>query len=137
MAERFIKFIPSEEYLYLLKHHPNALLLLIQIASRARRIIGHPDGLNPYEAFIGDYKEAGIETEKKYRTAKKILIDRGHLKIIETCRNRKKGATGMATIGTKVKLLRSDVFDINSEIEDDRKGDRRATEGRRTRKNKE
>lgn len=136
--QRFIKFIPSEEALYLAEHYPNATLLLMGIAIRARRIAGKPDGLEIGECQIGDYKKLGIASEKQYRTAKLILSQRGHIKIIETCRNRKKsatgGATGKTTVGTKVKLLRSDVWDINVEVDDhqkgDRKGDRGATEGR-------
>jgi hypothetical protein len=129
-VKRFIKFIDSEETRYLIEHHPNAFLLLTIIALRARRISGNPDGLEIGEAHIGDYKKCGIETEKKYRTAKKILEQRGHLKIHETCRNRKKGATGRATVGTKIKILSSSVWDINYEEEGDIKGDRGATEGR-------
>jgi hypothetical protein len=134
--QRFIKYIPSEEAEYLLKYHPNAFLLFTLISNRARRLSGHPDGLEIGECFIGDYKNCGIVSEKQYRTAKKILLERGHIKIIETCRNRKKGATGRATIGTKVKLLSSTIWDINAKDEGDRKGDRGATEGRRTRMNK-
>lgn len=130
MSDRFIKFIPSEEADYLQENHPNAFLLLCLIAKRARRISGNPDGLEIGEAHIGDYKKAGIASEKMYRTAKIILSQRGHLLFIETCRNRKKGATGRATVGTKVKLLRSDVWDINFDVKGDIKGDRGATEGR-------
>lgn len=154
MNERFIKFIPSEESDYLQENHPNAFLLLCLIAKRARRLSGHPDGLEIGEAHIGDYKKAGINSEKQYRTAKKILFDRGHVKFIESCRTRagktveiienvKKGATGRATTGTKVKLLRSDIWDINYDLRGDPIGDRGATEGRprgdeqeRIRKNK-
>lgn len=129
-SQRFIKFIASEESTYLLRYHPNVVLLLMQVALRARREEGSPDGLKPGEAFIGDYLNAGIETEKKYRTAKKVAEQRGHLLIIETCRNRKKGATERATIGTKVKLISTTVYDINISVEGDRKGHRGATEGR-------
>lgn len=130
MCERFIKFIPCEESYYLRKNHPNAFLLLSYIAERARRVSGNPDGLEIGCAYIGDYKEAGIETERKYRTAKKILELRSHLKIVETCRNRKKSTTGSTTVGTLVKILRSDVWDINAEDCDDLNVDRETT-GRR------
>jgi hypothetical protein len=138
MSNRFIKFIPSQESDFLQENHPNAFLLLCLIAKRARRISGHPDGLEIGEAQIGDYKKAGIETRDKYRTALEILVKRSHIRICETCRTRKKSSphqnvekifeiknsptettngypTGSTTIGTKVKLLRSDVWDINSE----------------------
>jgi len=118
--ERFIKFIPSEESDYLQENHPNAFLLLCLIARRARRTSGNPDGLEIGEAHIGDYKKSGIETRDKYRTALDVLIRRSHIDITETCRTRKicptKTPTGSTTIGTKIKLLRSDVWDINSEV---------------------
>lgn len=136
MSNRFIKFIPSKESDYLQENHPNAFLLLCLIAKRARRIAGEPDGLEIAESHIGDYKKAGIESERKYRTAKKILEDRKHIKICETCRNRKKSTTKVTTIGTLVKILRSDVWDINPESIDDRIDDRPTTDRRRTRMNK-
>jgi hypothetical protein len=122
---RFIKFIPSEEADYLQENHPNAFLLLSLIAKRARRIAGKPDGLEIGEAHIGDYWKAGIESERKYRTAKSLLELRGHIKICETCRTRKslhnlhesptveKATTKTTTKGTLVKLLNSDIWEIN------------------------
>ena len=152
MSERFIKFIPSEEAKYLARKHPNAFILLMFIADRARRENGHPDGLTIGQCQIGDFTEYGL-TEKEYRTAKKVLIYRNHIKIIETCRTRKKKinsnstlnfkkvenwaierATKSTTIGTLVELCSLDIYDINIEPPDDRKGDRKgdrgATEGR-------
>lgn len=149
---RFIKFIPSAEALYLAKKHHNAFILLMFIAERARRENGHPDGLLIGECHIGDYKKYGL-TEKEYRTAKKILVERKHIEIIETCRTRKseknskstlnlqnseksatERATKTTTVGTLVKLISSTVYDINPEPSNqqkgDRKGDRGATEGR-------
>src|SRR5580693_9063545 len=125
---RFIKFIPSEESEYLQKNHPNAFLLLCLIAQRARRISGHPDGLNIGEAQIGDYKEAGIETRDKYRTALEILVARKHIEKVETCRNRKKCPTGNTTVGTKVNLIESSIWDINSEERNHRNPHRTPTE---------
>lgn len=113
MSERFIKFIPSEETDYLQEKHPNAFLLLTLIAKRARINPGHPDGLNIGEAHIGDFKKAGIETRDKYRTALKVLIQRKHIEIIETCRFIKNAPTGIPTHGTKVKLLTSSIWDVN------------------------
>jgi hypothetical protein len=130
MSDRFIKFIPSLESDYLQEHHPNAFLLLCHIAKRARRISGHPDGLEIGEAYIGDYRKAGIETEMKYRTAKKVLEQRQHVKIIETCRNCKKSTTRITTKGTLVKLLRSDIWDINSDHINDQDNDRITTRQR-------
>ncbi len=129
--ENFIKFIKdSEESDFLQKHHPNAFLLLCHVAKRARRYSGDPDGLKIGEAFIGDYKDAGIESEMKYRTAKKILIQRQHLLFIESCRTRKKATTGTTTKGTKVKLLKSGVWDINEETDNDLRNERVTTEQR-------
>jgi hypothetical protein len=129
--ERFIKFIPSEEALYLQKHHPNAMLLLMYIAIRARRTSGSPEGLEIGEAFIGDYKEAGIKSEMKYRTAKKVLEKQQHIQISETCRKRnRKVTTKVTTKGTKVKLLKSNIWDINEMKDNDHINDRITTEQR-------
>ncbi len=126
---RFIKFIPSKESNFFLEHHPNAFLLLALIATRARRISGNPDGLEIGEARIGDYSKCGIESRKKYRTALELLIKKKIIEKVETCRTRQKSATGTTTVGTKVKLLRSDIWDINSEDSNHRLGHRGATEG--------
>ena len=112
MSERFIKFIPSEEAMYLAKKHPNAFILLMFIAERARREKGHPDGLNVGECHIGDWENMGL-TRQNYRTALKVLVLNKILIILETNRTRKKSTTGLTTEGTKVKLLNSDIWDIN------------------------
>jgi hypothetical protein len=127
--QRFIKFIPSEEALWLLINKPKAFKLLTIVATRARREEGHPDGLKPGQCYLGDWAKCGF-SEKEYRTAKQILIDRGHLKIVETCRTRKKSATGTTTVGTLVELISLTIYDINENSKGDRKGDRGATEGR-------
>lgn len=152
MSERFLKFIPSKEALHLARKHPNAFILLMFIANRARRISGDPDGYDIGQCHIGDHNEFGL-TEKEYRTAKKILTERNHIKIIETCRTRKsksrpssdkkienrenwatERATRTATYGTLVELCNSGIWDINPEdlnhLKGDRKDDRGATEGR-------
>lgn len=107
---------------------PNVFTLFALIAQRARRIPGLPDGLLPGEALLGDYESSGL-SRKQYRTAIEILIIRGHIKKVETCRTRKKWATGNTTIGTKVKLLSSNVWDINIEEDNEERGHRGATEG--------
>lgn len=129
MSERFIKLNRSDRLFWLLEAHPNAFLLLSLIALRARRISGHPDGLEIGEAYIGDWKKAGL-TQKEYRNAKQKLLDLNLVKISSsnrTCQNR---ATSRATSGTIVKLLDSDIYDINPDIKGDLKGDRGATSGR-------
>ena len=138
--------------MYLVRKHPKAFVLLTIIAERARRENGHPDGLTIGQCHLGDYKSYGL-TEKEYRNAKKVLTERGHLKIIETCRTRKsekfskstlnlenhekratERATRSTTIGTLAEICSTEVYDINSddgkEDKGDRKGERGATEGR-------
>jgi hypothetical protein len=128
-SERFIKFIPSEKSEWLLLNHPNAFLLLSLIAMRARRKSGHIDGLKIGEALIGDYESCGL-TRDKYRTALDVLIRHKFVEKVETCRTRKpiksfnfhdfaiktkSLPTAITTVGTKVKLLDSGVWDINLE----------------------
>ena len=125
----FIKLLRSAESEWLFFNHPNAYRLLTLIAMRARLFAGHPDGLLPGECHIGDHKTLGL-TEKEYRVAKERLLSVRAIEIVETCRNRKKGATGRATVGTKVKIISSDIYDINLDEQGDRKGEPGATEGR-------
>lgn len=113
MSERFIKYIPSPESEWLKENHPNAFLLLTLIAERARLVAGNPDGLDIGECHIGDYKKAGISTRGQYRHALSILLARAHIKIIENCRTRKKATTGTTTVGSRVKLISSTVYDFN------------------------
>lgn len=129
MSPRFIKFIPSEEALFLLKKKGHAFRLLTIIAESARRYEGGPDGLKIGEALIGGFENYDM-TERNYRTAKQLLVKRRHIEIIETCRTRKKSTTGSTTVGTKVKLLSSSVWDINLDEGDDRSDERPTTERR-------
>lgn len=135
MSERFIKFIPSEESTYLIIHKPNAFRLLTIIATRARRENGHPDGLMPGQCYLGDYKNYGM-SEQEYRSSKNILIMQKHVKIVETCRTRKKSTTGSTTVGTLVELISSTVYDINVLTINDRIDERPTTDQRRTRRKK-
>lgn len=128
---RFIKFIPSEEAMWLLKNKGHAFRLLAIVAESARRYEGGPDGLEIGEAFIGPHQNYDM-SERNYRTAKEILVNRRHLKIVETNRTRKKSTTGTTTASTKVKLLSSNVWDINLNIDDDRNDDRPTTDRRLT-----
>ena len=112
--ERFIKYIPSEAASWLRSKYPFAFLLLNLIAERARRLPNDPSGLEIGEAYIGDYESIGC-TRQQYRTALHVLIHRKYLTICETCRTRKKSTTGPTTVGTKVKLLNSDIWDMNLE----------------------
>lgn len=111
----FIKFIrDSEESDFLLEKYPNAFLLLCLIAKRARRVANHPDGLEIGQAYLGDHFKCGL-TRQQYRTALNVLTIRGHITILENCRTRQKSTTGSTTVGTLVKLLSSNVWDINIE----------------------
>lgn len=131
MAERFLKFIPSDEAMYLLTKKGHAFRLLTIIAELARRYEGGIDGLQIGEALIGGHENYDM-SEQNYRTAKEILIRRQHIKIVETCRTRKKVTTGVTTVGTKVKLLSTTVWDINSDEGNDRPNDRPTTDQRPT-----
>ncbi len=94
------------------------------------------------EAFIGGFENYDM-SEQNYRTAKEILIKRQHIEIVETCRTRQKSTIGVTTVGTKVKLLSSTVWDINIKEDNDQSNDCPTTDQRptndkqqRTRKNK-
>lgn len=130
-SERFIKFIPSEEAMYLLKNKGHAFRLLAIVAESARRYEGGPDGLKVGECFIGGFQNYDM-TEQNYRSAKAILIRRQHLLVIETCRTRQKATTEVTTVSTKVKLLSSNVWDINLILDNDRSNDRPTTDQRPT-----
>ncbi len=70
---RFVALHCSEEAQTLLARHPNAFLLLCQIAMRARWKDCPISKLKAGEAFIGDWKECGLRSEMAYRCAKKVL----------------------------------------------------------------
>ncbi len=55
------------------RRHPNAWLLLCQIATRAKWKDCPVTGLRAGEAFVGDFRTVPIETEKAYRVAKQVL----------------------------------------------------------------
>jgi hypothetical protein len=138
MSEIFVKFIKSDESEYLALRYPNAAALLQLIALRARREDGHPDGLRPGECFIGDWADSGM-TQQEYRTAKDHLVKRGHILVIETNRTRKckNSTTGATTVGTKVKIISTNVYDININVVNDHINDRATTEQRQTKKEQE
>jgi hypothetical protein len=131
MSERFLKFIPSEAAFWLMTHKPNAFRLLTHIANTARRTYGCPEGLSIGECRLLNWKNYNF-TEQQYRTAKKILVDLKHIKIIETCRTRQKSTTGVTTGSTLVRLISSTIYDINSEEINDRINDRATTDQRPT-----
>ncbi|MFZ7127718.1 MAG: hypothetical protein ACOWWM_16290 [Desulfobacterales bacterium] len=113
----YLKLIRSEDTLELMRR-PNEFLLLAQIAYRAKRTSAFSAlGLEPGQALVGDYKSIGL-TERQYRTAKKNLEKWG----FSTFK-----ATNKGTIAT---LIKSTVFDINSDSGDEQ-SDGQATDRRR------
>ncbi len=71
MSDKFIKLVRSPETDFLIFNHPNAFKLLTIIAMRARREEGNPDGLEPGEALIGDWKKTGF-TEQEVNKFKRL-----------------------------------------------------------------
>jgi hypothetical protein len=103
--------------------HPNAFLLLCQIARRARLTPCPVTGLQIGQAQIGDYRQAGIQSERKYRTAKNTLKTRGFSTF--------KG-TGKGTIAT---LLEQGIFSLSPvEATDTATGKRQASDRQATSK---
>ena len=128
MSDRgFLKQYRDSEILWLMKNHPFAALLLNLIAIRACRTLNDPDGREIGEAYIGDHESIGA-TRGQYRHALQILKNRATIKIIETCRTRKKATTGTTTRGTKVKLIDSSIWDINPDSCDHRNNHPTTTE---------
>jgi hypothetical protein len=127
MSERFIKFIPSEEALYLAKKHPKAFILLVFVAERARQKNGLADGLTVGQCHVGDWENMGL-TRQEYRTALNVLINKRFLEKVETCRTRQNSTKRITTIGTLVKLCDSRVFDINIELDNHRSNHRPTTD---------
>jgi aspartate oxidase len=100
--------------------HPNAFLLLCQIARRARLTPCPVTGLQVRQAEIGDYLRAGIESEQAYRTAKKRLK-----------------ACGFATFkgtnnGTIATLLDQGIFGLFQNEATDRATDQQRTNNEQT-----
>ena len=103
--------------------HPNAFLLLCQIARRARLTPCPVTGLQIGQAYIGDYRQAGIKSERQYRTAKNTLKMRG----FSTFKTTNKG-----TIAT---LLEQGIFSLSPvEATDKPTGKRQASDRQATTK---
>jgi hypothetical protein len=102
--KKFIQMIKSQETIELMRDR-NAFVLLAQIACRAKRTnefsVHH---LDKGEALIGDYKKIGL-TRGQYREATNRLTKYGFITIRTTNK------------GTIAKLINSEVFDINEEVE--------------------
>ncbi len=120
---RFIALHDSELTNQLQERHPNAFLLLLLIARRARwkkepcPILGLSYG----QALIGDWRKAGLPSEKAYRCAKDALVRGG----LATFRGAKTGANR----GTVATLVSTEVCSISDPTRGDQRGDQRADEG--------
>jgi hypothetical protein len=90
---RWVRLMCSEEAEELQKRYPAAFLLLCQIARRARWKSCPITKLMAGEAFIGDWKDAGLRTEMQYRHAKKTLEKAG----LVTFRGTNKGTIATIT----------------------------------------
>lgn len=106
----------SEERRELQKRHPNAFLLLCQIASRARWK-DEPcsiTGLRYGQALIGDWRDSGLSSEKAYRHAKRTLARVGQAEF--------RGVRTGANRGTVATLSSSAIFSIAEGARGDRVG---------------
>ncbi len=115
---RWVALHCSEEADELQSRHPNAFLLLCQIARRAKWKDCSITKLKAGEAFIGDWKDAGLPSEKAYRYAKKVLLDAGLV------------AFRGASKGTVATLTSSVVFSIAKDTKGGQEGEPGADEGR-------
>ncbi len=111
MSQSFVKQIISTRSKSIRSKHPWAYLLAGLIAERVNRFVEIYDGLGQGEAYIGDIKALGC-SRQNYRTAVKFLENDLTIKILETNRNRKKSTNGSTTAGTKVKLIKSDLYEV-------------------------
>jgi Tfp pilus assembly protein PilW len=115
----WIAYHRSDEAEELQARHPNAFLLLAQIARRARWKDCPIKKLKAGQALVGDWKKAGIPSEMAYRIAKDVLSDCG----LATFKGTTKG-----TIAT---LCSSSIFSL-SELENNGQGNEQATDEERT-----
>ena len=119
---RFIKFIPSDESMDLVRKYPNAFVLLTIIAERARRENGRPDGLIAGDALIDSCDlEPGL-SRQNFRTALAKLVELGQVEIIDNGKGflkknekREKSTIKVTIKGMLVNLCSSTIYDINSE----------------------
>ncbi|MEO5713587.1 MAG: hypothetical protein ABIT37_08855 [Luteolibacter sp.] len=103
-SNRWVALHCGDETEALLARHPKAFLVLCQIAMRAKWKDCPIEKMKAGEAFIGDYKEAGLKKEMEYRYAKGILADLG----LATFRGTNKG--------TVAKLENTMIFSVSAEF---------------------
>lgn len=114
---RWIALHCGDETESLQAKHPNAFLLLCQIARRAKWKDCAITKLKEGEAFIGDWKQAGLPSEKAYRVAKTVLTNCGLV------------AFRGASKGTVATLVSSMIFTLNADERGGQKGEQRADTG--------
>src|ERR1700743_1590265 len=118
MSERFIKFIPSEESSWLLINYPLAFLLLTEIAKRARRQNGHPDGLIIGDAIIGANDLIPAISRQNFRTALDKLVEFKYVRIISNGKEffeREKSTIKVTIKSHLLNLCSTAIYDINGE----------------------
>ena len=101
-SARFIALHCGDEAQALIENHPNAFLLLTQIAMRAKWKDCPITGMKAGEALIGDWHKAGLHSPKAYQVAKERL---------EKCQ--------LATFqggnrGTRATLIDSRIFSVSN-----------------------
>ncbi len=114
---RWIAMHCGEEIDTLQERHPNAFLLLCQIARRARWKDCAITGLAMGEAFIGDWKTAGLPSKKAYQVAKSRLEKCGLVNF--------RGGNR----GTRATLMNSTIFSLSQDDKGPPEAPPRGTEG--------
>lgn len=111
---RWVALHCGDETTALIERHPNAFLLLTQIAMRAKWKACPITKLKAGESLIGDWHEAGLSSEKAYRHAKKVLTE---------C---KLAVFRGASKGTVATLADSTIFSVSTDHRGGQKGEQGA-----------
>jgi len=106
----WIAFHRSLEAADLQSRKTDAFLLLCQVARQLRWKPCPVTGLEIGQALVGDWKQAGIETEGKYRHAKKVLTRGG----FATFKGTTKGTVATLTSSTIFSIYESNRNDPNN-----------------------
>lgn len=118
MSERWIALHCGDDTDSLIENHPNAFLLLVQIAKRAKWKPCSITKLKAGQAMIGDWRSAGLPSEKAYRHAKEILAN---------CRLAAFEGRARGTIAT---LMDTRIFSITNDDKGGQRGELGADKGR-------
>lgn len=114
---RWIALHCGEDVDALQENYPNAFLLLCQIARRARWKDCLITGMREGEAFIGDWKTAGLPSRKAYEVAKERLTKCGLVSF--------KGGNK----GTVATLLNTTIFSISNDVKGEQEEQPRGNQG--------